>query len=110
MRSRVGSYSKSESDRRAREIAREELLKMRDEIYAYCERDCAYQAIATCLLVLHKHLGFGKTRLQRIKHLIEDEYKLMEDGILGKDYSPRDIQKWLKDEMEIDLDASQYQE
>lgn len=110
MRARYGAYSKSELDKRSREIAREEVKKMRDEIYAYCERDCSYQAIATCLWVLHRHFGFGKTRLQRLKNLIEDEYRLMELGILGKDYSPRDLQKWLKDEMKIDLDATQYQE
>lgn len=110
MKSHYGPYSKSEIERRAKQIAREELNKIRDELYEMVEKDCVYQAIAVTMYELHKLYGFGPKRLKRLKNAIEDEYVLMMQKPLGKDYNPKDVMEWLKEHYQIDFEESQYEE
>lgn len=110
MKSRCRFFSESELDAKIRKEAEEAARALQDEIHQKCEKDITHQALATCFWILHKDFGFGKSRLHRLKDSIEDEYKLMMDGVLGQEYNPHHCEEWLKQEMGIDLDESQYKE
>lgn len=110
MKSYYHTLSRSEIARAAQEAARKEVDAMRDELYAKVERDCTYQALATAFAVLHREFGFGQHRLTRLKNEIEREYVMMQNGVLGRDYSPRDAQAWLKERYGIDFEESQFKE
>lgn len=108
MKSRCRFFSESELDAKIRAEAKAAVIAAEDEIYQSCKKDITHQVLVTCLWVLHREFGFGKTRLSRLKDLIDDESKLMKDGILGREYNPHHCEEWLKKEMGIDLDESQY--
>ena len=107
MRANYVTVNQSKVEKLTEESAKKIMYEMRDEIYKEIERDIMYQTIAVVFWALHKHFGFGKDRLQRLKDFTEDEFKLMIDGVLGKDYSPRHCEEWLRS-IGIDLDKSQY--
>lgn len=107
MKSNYGVMNRSKAQKMTDEAARQAVEEIRDEIHAKIERDVTNQALATVFWVLHKHFGFGKSRLQKLKDLTEDEYTLMIDGVLGREYNPRYCEEWLKS-IGIDLDESQY--
>lgn len=86
-----------------------EAKKQTTEIYDKALKDAAYQMWAVMLCVLHKQFGFGKTRLHQVKDSTEDEFMMMRDGILGKDYTTNDCVKFLKEKFDIDFEYSQYE-
>lgn len=104
------SRAKIITEAEAREIAKEYVRQHADVIYGSVEQDCTYQAIATTLCILHREFGFGKNRLQKLKDEIESEYKLMMEGVLDREYSPRDCQQYLLRKFGIDLTLSRYKE
>lgn len=91
--------SRSESDRRARKIAREEVEKSKRDFCPACMANMERQSIAIMCKVLATRFGFGKKRL---KELIDGA-----EGIgtylnqTGCDYQI--CIDWLRDEMGIDL-------
>lgn len=107
MKAYYQTVSKSKAWKLTDEAARQAVEEIRDEIQSKIEKDVTNQALATVFWVLHKHFGFGKSRLQKLKDLTEDEYTLMIDGVLGREYNPRYCEEWLKS-IGIDLDESQY--
>ena len=110
MKAHYRTVNQTALERRAHEIAQEELEKMRDEIYEKIEADCCYQAIAVTMWILHRDFGFGEERLKRLKNGIEDEYALMLEKPMGREYMPKDIMEWLKKRYGVDFDESQYDE
>lgn len=104
MKSRYTTFG----DRDLQSRIRKEIKQYSDSIYDAVEKDCTYQAIAVTMAALHREFGFGKDRLQRLKAAIESEYTLMLGGVMGTEYSPRDCQKWLKEQYDIDLEVSRY--
>ena len=107
MKSNFAILNKSQARKLTDEAARKAAFELRDKIQNDIEKDVAHQTIATIFWVLHKHFGFDAKRLQKLKDLTEDEFKIMTGGIFGREYSPRHCEEWLKTQG-IDLDESQY--
>lgn len=107
MKANYVTVNRKQVEKLTEETAKKIAFDMRNEIQDNIERDVMYQTIAVVFWTLHKHFGFGATRLQKLKNLTEDEFKFMIDGVLGKKYSPRDCENWLLS-IGIDLDKSQY--
>lgn len=82
---------RTEFDREARKVARQEI----DKVYDAWAQKCCYHALAVCFAVLHRDYGFGAERLKRLRNGIDSELKLMESGFLGRKYDESDIRKWL---------------
>ena len=107
MKSNYTIMNRSQAQKLAEETGKKAAYELRDEIQDKIETGVMHQTISVVFWVLHKHFGFGKDRLQRLKDYTEDEFKLMIDGVLGKKYSPRNCEEWLKS-IGIDLNKSQY--
>lgn len=107
----MNSISRRFKDRKTKSMcdvaAKKAAYELRDKIQDKIERDIFEQTIATVFWVLHKNFGFGSERLKRLKDATEDEFVLMQQGILGNEYNPRYCQEWLKS-IGIDLTKSQY--
>lgn len=98
------------TDKQIKRALHKEALKQSKEIYGQALEDAAYQVESVMLCVLHKHFGFGKKRLHKLFNLIEDEFILMNQGVLGRSYTTDDCKQFLKDEFDLDVEASQYKE
>lgn len=83
---------------------REELSARTDEII----HNAAYQAMAVTFYILSRDYGFGKQRLANLKDAIEDEFSLMDIGILGKPYTTSHTINYLKDKFNIDFGVSKF--
>jgi hypothetical protein len=83
---------------------REELSARTDEII----HNAAYQAMAVTFYILSRDYGFGKQRLANLKDAIEDEFYLMDIGILGKPYTTSHTINYLKDKFNIDFGVSKF--
>lgn len=83
---------------------REELSARTDEIIA----NSAYQTLAVAFYVLSRDYGFGKQRLANLKDAIEDEFRLMDEGILGKPYTTSHTVNHLKEKYNIDFGVSKF--
>lgn len=97
-----------QTERQLRKIIDKNINERIPELYDEIERNTAYQCIATVFAVLAKNYGFGKVRLNRLKNEVEDEFALMESGVLGREYSTSDVCKWLKERFDIDFSRTQY--
>jgi hypothetical protein len=103
MKSNYRISNRSQDDKRIREVVKAEIEKERDRAYEAVQDDVLHQVFAVCCVVLYRYYGFGKKRLQRFKECFEAEADLMEHGVLGKEYTTRDCEKWLLETMGIDL-------
>ena len=83
---------------------RQELSARTDEIIA----NSAYQTLAVAFYILSRDYKFGKQRLANLKNAIEDEFKLMDEGILGKPYTTSHTVNYLKDKFNIDFGVSKF--
>lgn len=83
MKSNFAVINRTQAKRLTDEAAKKDAYQLRDEIHDAIEKDIMEQTIATMLWTLHKHFGFGRLRLLRLKNLLEDEYKLMNDGVVS---------------------------
>lgn len=93
-----------------REAVEKEVAKQVGVIQHDTAEEAACQVMATVFAVLHKEFGFGKKRLEKLKNLTEDQFWLMRDGILGKQYTTDDCIEYIKKTTGIDLNTTQYEE
>ena len=68
------------------------------------------ETFAVVCKVLHEDFGFGKERLQKLKDHFEDEAKLIETGMMGKEYRADQVVEWLQNKFGIDLNKSKFTE
>lgn len=87
-----------------RKEVEKELTARQDEI----QREAAYQAMAVTFYILSRDFGFGKQRLASLKDAIEDEFALMDIGILGKEYNALHVFRHLKEKYGIDFNESKF--
>lgn len=104
MKSRYKTYGQTQ----LKAAIKSEIDQYRDAAYDAVEKDCTYQALAVAMTVLHRKYGFGAKRLRDLKNAIEDEYIFMQDGVLGRGYTPRDCQEMLREKFGIDFEKTQY--
>lgn len=98
---------RSETERIAREAAREEIKKQKQTICPECETMITNQVCAVMCMALHNVYGFGKVRLERLLLSAQG----LADYINGKhpeesgeaNYTPEIAVEWLKD-IGIDLE------
>lgn len=109
MKSRVFATDKS-IEKATKAAVKHEVQRVLPQIYADIEQNTAYQVMAVIMCVLEKHFSFGGKRLRALKNYVEDEFKLMEIGILGRDYTTADCCKHLKEKYAIDFSQSQYKD
>lgn len=106
MRSVTKRVMKSEKEIKAicDAFIRQELSARTDEIIA----NSAYQTLAVAFYVLSRDYGFGKQRLANLKDAIEDEFRLMDEGILGKPYTTSHTVNYMKEKYNIDFGVSKF--
>lgn len=107
MKSNYGPVNMAKLQRETQAIAERLVQEREDEIIAAVQTSIMQQVLATAFWVLHRDHGWGKDRLNQLKHKIEDEFVLMHKKPLGKEYSPLDVRSWLK-EYGVDLEETQY--
>lgn len=84
---------------------RSELDKVYDELYSQFASSLQRDVLAVCFYILHRDFGYGEVRLNRFKTAIENEFEVMGQGVIGKEYNTSDILEMLKD-LGVDLDSS----
>lgn len=94
--------SKTESEKVAIRIAREEIIRQKTEICPACENRIGQQVTAMICKVLHDEFGFGKSRLQKVVDSTENLFSLCE--IDGERFSAVQAVEWMRDAMGIDLE------
>lgn len=107
MRSHYATVSQTELDRKVHELAMQKLEEYKDELYDAVKVDVFNQALAVCFVSLEQ-LGWGKVRLLRLLDMIDDMTNLMFTGIMGREMTTRDAQKYLMDKYGIDFKKSKY--
>lgn len=93
--------SKTESEKIAIRIAREEVERQKKLFCPACEQSVANQVAAVMLKVLHDEYGFGKQRLQNVIECTEGLFSLC--AVDGKRFCATQCVDWLRDAMGIDL-------
>ena len=93
--------SRSESDRRARQIAREEVERQKAEFCPECIANAERQTISIMCKVLHDNYGFDKEKLKDLISCAEAIGLFIHDR--GDDY--KCAVDWLRDAMGIDLEC-----
>ena len=86
----------------ARKVAREEIEKHTKEICPSCQQNIANQVAAVMCKALALNHGFGKKRLKAL--ISETEWLFELCDLDGKRWKATDCIKWLRDEMNIDLE------
>lgn len=95
--------SKTEQERIAMQVAREEIERQKAELCPKCEEGIANQVAAVMLKALHDNFGFGKERICRLIDCTESLFELCAKD--GKRYKATQCIEWLKEKMDIDLEA-----
>lgn len=93
--------SKTESEKIAIRIAREEVERQKTEICPVCEQSIGNQVTAIILKVLHDEYGFGKQRMQKVLECTEGLFSLC--AVDGKRFNAVQAVEWLKS-IGIDLE------
>ena len=106
MKSYIKTYRPQDLDRISKEAAQKEVEKYYDRFAAVITNE----TFAVVCKVLHEDFGFGKERLQKLKDHFEDEAKLIETGMMGKEYRADQVVEWLKHKFGIDLNKSKFTE
>ena len=91
--------SRSESDRRARQIAREEVERQKAEFCPKCVRSMEAQTISIMCKVLHDNYGFDKEKLKDLIGCAEAIGLFIHDS--GSNYQC--AIDWMRDEIGIDF-------
>ena len=97
--------SKTESEKIAIRIAREEVERQKAEICPACEKNIGDQVVAVMCKALSVRYGFGKQRLQQIITDTENLFSLC--AVDGKRFNAVQAVEWLKDTMGIDLNKGE---
>ena len=96
--------NKSDYNKIAMKVAREEVERQKTEICPACENNIGNQVLAVTLKALHDEFGFGKQRLQKIVYDVENLFSLC--AVDGKRFNAVQAVEWLKDSMGIDLERN----
>lgn len=75
-----------------------------DEVFESVRVDITSQMLAVMLYSKVVHDGYGKKRLLREIDNLKSTFKIMNEGVLGKTFSPLDIKEHFKDNYGIDTD------
>lgn len=92
--------SRSESDRRARQIAREEVERQKAEFRPVCMANMERQTISIMCKVLHDNFGFGKHRIKELIACSEAIGIFINDSGSGYECAV----DWMRNEIGIDLE------
>lgn len=106
MKSYIRKYRPQDIERISRDAAKKEVENYYDQFSAVI----TYETFAVVCKILHEDFGFGKERLQKLKDHFEDEAKLIETGMMGKEYRADQVVEWLKNKFGIDLYESKFKE
>lgn len=87
-----------------RAVVEKDLEERQDAII----QDAVHQALGVAFHILSRDFGFGRRRLKKLKDEIEAEFKLMQIGVLGKEYNAHHVLNYLKETYGIDFSESQY--
>lgn len=93
--------SKTESEKIAIRIARDEVERQKAIVCPACEQSIGNQVTAMILKVLHDEYGFGKARLQHVLECAEGLFLLCAAD--GKRFQATQAVEWLKS-IGIDLE------
>lgn len=96
------------SEKEVQAICRAEVTKEMTKHQDLIIQNAAYQSLGVAFRVLARDYGFGRRRLAKLKDLIEAEFKLMQIGVLGKEYNAHHVLNYLKETYGIDFSESQY--
>lgn len=107
MKSNWGPVNLAKLRKETQEIAERLVEEKEAEITAAVQTSVMQQVLAVAFWILHREEGWGPTRLNRLKNQIEDEFVLMSKKPMGREYTPLDVRKWLK-EHGVDLEETQY--
>jgi len=108
MKSNYGPVSMTKLRQETQAIA-ERLVKEREEaIIDAVQSSIMQQVLATTFWILHRDFGWGTDRLNRLKNGVEDEFVLMHKKPMGREYSPLDLRRLLKEQYGVDLEETQY--
>lgn len=92
--------SKTESEKIAAKVAREEIERQKAEFCPKCQARMEQQTIAVICKALNTRFGFGKKRLQELISCSEGLGIFLHDS--GSDYQI--AVDWLRDKIGIDLE------
>ena len=94
--------NKSDYNKIAMQVAREEVERQKATICPACEQNIGNQVAAVMCRSLAINHGFGKKRLKAL--ISETEWLFELCDLDGKRWKATDCIKWLRDEMGIDLE------
>lgn len=97
--------SKTESEKIAIRIAREEVERQKKLVCPACEQSVANQVAAVMCKALQVRYGFGKKRLQQIITDTENLFSLC--AVDGKRFQATQAVEWLRDAIGIDLNKGE---
>lgn len=97
--------SKSDYNKLAMQVAREEVERQKADVCPACEKNIGDQVLAVVCKALATNHGFGKKRLKALVSETQWLFDLCE--LDGKRYKAIDCVKWLKDSMGIDLNKGE---
>lgn len=97
--------SKTESEKIAIRIAREEVERQKKQVCPACEQSIANQVAAVMCKALSVRYGFGKQRLQQI--ITDTENLFAVCAADGKRFKATQCIEWLRDAMLIDLNKGE---
>lgn len=97
--------SKTESEKIAIRIAREEVERQKKLVCPACEQSVANQVAAVMCKALNVRYGFGKQRLQQI--ITDTENLFAVCAADGKRFQATQCVEWLRDAMGIDLNKGE---
>ena len=97
--------SKTESEKIAIRIAREEVERQKTEICPACEKNIGDQVLAVTLKALQVRYGFGKKRMKVIVQDVENLFSLC--AVDGKRFNAVQAVEWMRDAMGIDLNKGE---
>lgn len=76
-----------------------------EQMYEQVKKDVARQVMATCLFELNKEFNFGEKRLLQFFNGVSSMFFLMNNGVMGKDFTTEDCIRHCKEYFNIDLDS-----
>ena len=93
--------NKSDYNRIAMQVAREEVERQKKTVCVDCEKNIGDQVLAVTLKALQVRYGFGKKRMEVIVQDVENLFSLC--AVDGKRFNAVQAVEWLRDAMGIDL-------
>ena len=97
--------SKTESEKIAIRIAREEVERQKAIVCPACEQNIGNHSCTDFTQCLHDEYGFGKQRLKNVIECTEGLFLLC--AVDGKRFNAVQAVEWLRDAMGIDLNKGE---